>query len=53
MLYAGFMLGSGPTPAGSATCRWPVPDYAPGKGVDFWAQMITFTELSALLEAIV
>jgi cytochrome c oxidase subunit I+III len=29
------------------------PDYSPGKRVDFWAQMITFTELSALLEAVI
>jgi len=24
------------------------PQYSPGKGVDVWAQMITFTEISAL-----
>ena len=24
------------------------PDYAPGKRADFWAQLITFTEVSAL-----
>jgi cytochrome c oxidase subunit I+III len=28
------------------------PDYSPGKRVDFWAQMITFTELSGLMVAI-
>ena len=28
------------------------PDYSPGKRADFWAQMITFTELSGLLEAV-
>ena len=28
------------------------PDYSPGKRVDFWAQMITFTETSALTTAI-
>ena len=28
------------------------PDYSPGKRVDIWAQMITFTEISALLEAV-
>jgi len=27
------------------------PQYSPGKGVDFWAQMITFTEISALCVA--
>ena len=29
------------------------PDYSPGKRVDFWAQLITFTELSGLLEAVI
>jgi cytochrome c oxidase subunit I+III len=29
------------------------PDYSPGKRIDFWAQMITYTELAALLEAVV
>ena len=29
------------------------PDYSPGKRVDFWAQLITFTETSGLLEAVV
>ena len=43
---------SGPTPAGSPTCRSPGPQYSPGKRVDFWAQMITFTEVSGLLEAV-
>jgi len=28
------------------------PDFSPGKRVDYWAQMITFTELSALTTAI-
>ena len=29
------------------------PEYSPGKRVDIWAQMITFTEVSALLEAVI
>jgi cytochrome c oxidase subunit I+III len=28
------------------------PDYSPGKRVDFWAQMVTFTETSALTTAV-
>jgi cytochrome c oxidase subunit I len=28
------------------------PQYAPGKGVDVWAQMVTFTEISALCVAV-
>ncbi len=42
-----------PTPDGSPMCRSRVRTILPGKRIDFWAQMITFTELSALLEAIV
>ena len=34
------------TPAGSPTCRSPVPSTRPGKRVDVWAQMITFTEIA-------
>jgi cytochrome c oxidase subunit I+III len=52
-LYAGFAAGSGPNTGWFSYVPLASPDYAPGKGVDIWAQMITFTELSALLEAIV
>jgi cytochrome c oxidase subunit I+III len=34
-------------------CAASGPDYSTGKGVDIWAQMITFTKLSSLLEAVV
>ena len=40
------------TSAGSATCRSPGPEFAPGKRADVWAQMITFTEVSALAVAV-
>ena len=52
-LYAGFALGSGPNTGWFSYVPLASSDYAPGKGVDIWAQMITFTELSALLVAIV
>jgi cytochrome c oxidase subunit I+III len=52
-LYAGFALGSGPNAGWFSYVPLASSDYAPGKGVDIWAQMITFTELSALLVAIV
>ncbi|SFQ30119.1 cytochrome c oxidase subunit 1 [Variovorax sp. OK605] len=52
-LYAGFFLGSGPNTGWFSYVPLASSDYAPGKGVDIWAQMITFTELSALLVAIV
>ena len=53
MLYVAFAARtSAPTPAGSPTCRSPGREYAPGKRADFWAQLITFTEVSALLVAV-
>ena len=52
-LFAGFFAGSGPNAGWFSYPTLSSTDYAPGRGVDIWAQMITFTELSALLEAIV
>ncbi|GAA4330424.1 cytochrome c oxidase subunit I [Pigmentiphaga soli] len=53
MLYGAFILNAGPDAGWFAYVPLSGPDYSPGKRVDFWAQMVTFTELSALLEAIV
>nr|WP_234484245.1 cytochrome c oxidase subunit I [Noviherbaspirillum pedocola] len=53
MLYIAFFLNIGPDAGWFAYVPLSGPDYSPGKRVDFWAQMITFTELSALLEAII
>jgi cytochrome c oxidase subunit 1 len=52
MLYVGFFLNIGPDVGWFAYVPLSGPGYSPGKRVDFWAQMITFTELSALLAAI-
>jgi cytochrome c oxidase subunit 1 len=52
MLYAAFILDIGPDAGWFAYVPLSGPQYSPGKRVDFWAQMITFTELSALMEAI-
>jgi cytochrome c oxidase subunit I+III len=52
-LFGAFITNTGPDAGWFAYVPLSGPDYAPGKRVDFWAQMITFTELSALLEAIV
>ncbi|MCC8392277.1 cytochrome c oxidase subunit I [Paraburkholderia sp. MMS20-SJTR3] len=52
-LYIAFALGAGPRSGWFSYVPLAGPDYATGKGSDIWAQMITFTELSALLEAIV
>ena len=51
MLYVAFFLNVGPDAGWFAYVPLSGPEYAPGKRVDFWAQMITFTELSALVVA--
>ena len=53
MLYAAFFAGAGPDAGWFSYVPLSSLRYSPGKGVDFWAQMITFTELSGLMEAIV
>jgi cytochrome c oxidase subunit I+III len=53
MLYGAFLLNAGADAGWFSYVPLAGPDYSPGKRVDFWAQMITYTELSGLLEAIV
>jgi cytochrome c oxidase subunit 1 len=53
MLYVAFFLDIGPDAGWFAYVPLSGPQYSPGKRVDIWAQMITFTELAALMEAIV
>jgi cytochrome c oxidase subunit 1 len=53
MLYVAFALNIGPDAGWFSYPPLAGPDYSPGKRVDFWAQMITFTELSGLLEAVI
>jgi cytochrome c oxidase subunit 1 len=53
MLYAAFFVDAGPDAGWFAYVPLSGPQYSPGKRVDYWAQMITFTELSGLMEAIV
>jgi cytochrome c oxidase subunit I+III len=53
MLYIGFFMGIGPDAGWFAYVPLSGPQYSPGKRVDFWAQMITYTELASLMEAIV
>src|ERR1044072_949525 len=48
LLYAGFILNSGPDAGWFAYVPLSGPAFSPGKRVDIWAQMITFTELSGL-----
>jgi cytochrome c oxidase subunit I+III len=52
LLYAGFALDFGPDAGWFAYTPLSGPAFSPGKRVDVWAQMITFTELSALAGAV-
>lgn len=53
MLLVAFALDSGPDAGWFAYVPLSGPEHSPGKRMDFWAQMITFTELSGLLEAVI
>lgn len=53
LLYGGFLSGASPDAGWFSYVPLAGPDYSTGKGIDIWAQMITFTELSALLEAVI
>ncbi|HKG61576.1 MAG TPA: cytochrome c oxidase subunit I [Pyrinomonadaceae bacterium] len=53
LLYAAFFLNTGPDAGWFAYVPLSGPAYSPGKRVDIWAQMITFTEISALVGAVI
>lgn len=52
LLYVGFALRAAPDAGWFAYTPLSGPGFSPGKRVDVWAQMITFTELSALATAV-
>jgi cytochrome c oxidase subunit I+III len=52
-LYVFALLGAAPQAGWFSYVPLAGPDYGLGKGPDIWAQMITFTELSGLLEAVI
>jgi len=52
LLYVAFLLNIGPDAGWFAYVPLAGPEFAAGKRVDVWAQMITFTELSALVVAV-
>jgi cytochrome c oxidase subunit I+III len=52
MLYVAFLLNIGPDVGWFSYVPLAGPEYSPGKRADFWAQMITFTELSSLAVAV-
>ncbi len=52
LLWIGFLLNIGADTGWFSYVTLSGPDFSPGKRVDFWAQMITFTELSAMGTAV-
>ena len=52
MLYVAFLLNIGPDAGWFSYVPLAGPEYGPGKRVDFWAQLITFTEFSSLSIAV-
>jgi cytochrome c oxidase subunit I+III len=52
LLYVSFFLHIGPDAGWFAYVPLSGPQYSPGKRVDVWAQMITFTEIAALVGAV-
>src|SRR6185503_3294156 len=52
MLFVALFVNSGPDVGWFAYVPLSGPDYGPGKRPDFWAQLITFTEVSGLAVAV-
>ena len=52
LLWAAFLMNVGPDAGWFAYVPLSGPGYSPGKRVDIWAQMITFTEIAALVAAV-
>ena len=53
LLWIAFVLNVGPDVGWFAYVPLSGPEFSPGKRADIWAQMITFTEVSALAAAVV
>jgi cytochrome c oxidase subunit 1 len=51
-IYTFFLMNTGPDAGWTAYTPLSGPQYSPGKRVDVWAQMITFTEIAALVGAL-
>ena len=52
LLYVAFFMNTGPDAGWFAYVPLAGPQYSPGKRMDIWAQMITFTEIAALIGAV-
>jgi len=53
MIWVAFILNVGPDAGWFSYVPLSGPEYSPGKRVDIWAQMVTFTEVAALAAAVV
>ena len=53
MIWIAFFFNTGPEAGWFSYVPLAGPAYSAGKRTDFWAQMITFTEVSALLDAVI
>jgi cytochrome c oxidase subunit I+III len=52
MIWIAFLLNVGPETGWFSYVPLAGPEFSPGKRTDFWAQMITFTEVAALAVAV-
>ena len=52
MLYVAFVLNIGPETGWFSYTPLAGPEYSPGKRTDFWAQMVTFSEVAAISLAV-
>ncbi|HEY7164512.1 MAG TPA: cytochrome c oxidase subunit I [Candidatus Binatia bacterium] len=52
MMWVAFLLNVGPDTGWFSYVPLSGPEYSPGKRVDIWAQLVTFTELAALVAAV-
>src|SRR3954466_7150491 len=52
LLYAGLLCNVGPDTGWFSYVPLAGPQFSPGRRVDFWAQMITLTEIAALVSAV-
>ncbi|HYZ61745.1 MAG TPA: cytochrome c oxidase subunit I [Acetobacteraceae bacterium] len=52
MLWAAFLTNVGPDVGWFSYVPLAGPEYAPGKRADYWAQLITFTEIAALATSV-
>jgi cytochrome c oxidase subunit I len=52
MIWVAFMLNIGPDTGWFSYVPLSGPEFSPGKRVDFWAQMITFTEVAGIAVAV-